>query len=336
MKAVSRVRAVGVVTLILAASGCGSARMTAETTRPVNSARNVSVGPAQRAATDATGHLASFRPPAGAVKERGRPAGTPSILDQPAMVAQIPDLVTRSGWWTVKGTPASVRSWLSANPPRGLTVQGSSTASARGQVESWTTDFVAPPEAGVLSSRELLVTVAALGADQTVIRVDAQDTWLPAKPSSERIPAAGVLTARATYRMHPMRGPDGSPAVRAPANGQGVRPPLHVPPVVAAANPLVTTVTDSGKIARIAALIDALQVVQPGPRNCPMDNGSGISLTFRSSVNGPIVAQVTASATGCRDVSVTVHGKPQPVLNGGSGLIKQINSVLGVTWPGLT
>jgi hypothetical protein len=178
------------------------------------------------------------------------------------------------------------------------------------------------------------VTVAPVGTGRTVIRADAEDTWLPAKPASERIPAAGELTVQAVYGRHSVRGPVATPAVRAPGTiVHGGPMDLAAPPP--SAGPLVKTVTDGATIGRIAGLVQALQVTGPDLRPCPMDTGSGLRLTFRSGVNGPVVAQVVANATGCGGVSVAVHGKAQPNLDGGPGLIRQVESVLNLNWPGL-
>jgi hypothetical protein len=49
-----------------------------------------------------------------------------------------------------------------------------------------------PEVPGVLLQRTLLISVAS-ASGQTVIRVDAQVTWLPAKPASERIPPAATV-----------------------------------------------------------------------------------------------------------------------------------------------
>jgi hypothetical protein len=285
----------------------------------------------QRATADAAQHLAAFRAPAGAVKANGMPSGAPADLGQAAQTAADQNLVVATGWWTLAGAPESVRSWVSAHPPQGLTADGASSSITSGRTTAWTTDFAAPSVPGVLSERALRVTVAPLGTGRTVIRADAQDVWLPAKPASETIPSASVLTVQAVYGLHSVRGPIATPAIQAPGR--------NAPPGMAggreSANPLVTTVTTPQTITRIAGMVDALQVTGPGARPCPMDTGSGIRLTFRSSVDGPVVAQVTANATGCGGVSVTVHGKPQPGLDGGPGLIQQIKSVLGLNWPGL-
>ena len=49
--------------------------------------------------------------------------------------------------------------------------------------------FSLPDITGVLDSRELVVEVVQDGAN-TAIRVDAQVTWQPAVPASEKVPAA--------------------------------------------------------------------------------------------------------------------------------------------------
>ena len=46
-------------------------------------------------------------------------------------------------------------------------------------------------------------------------------------------------------------------------------------------------------------------------------------------------ATVKAAASGCRGVSVTVHGTEQPALDGSSEFVRQLAALLHVHWPGI-
>lgn len=299
----SRLRVTGLVVAIgaLSLSGCGS------------TPRTPSSDPAQRASADATALLGSFRPPPGATRASGEPSAAPSLLDQPSTTPNTPDLVTKTRWWTTSAAPDSVVSWESTHLPKGMTSGGSgSTYDGSGQPPSeLTVTFSAPPAPSVLPSRQLLVQAASTTDGRTVIRVDAQVTWLPARPASEAIPPAAVLTIR-TDRPH-----DRPPALR-----------------VAHAAPATMTVTDRTLITQAANLIAALPVLEPGVRNCPADTGGSLSLTF-ASLDGAALAIVTASASGCGTVSVMVRGASQPELSGGPELIERLGSLLHVHWPEL-
>jgi hypothetical protein len=232
-----------------------------------------------------------------------------------------PDLVTKTRWWTISGVPDSVMSWESVHPPKDMTSGGSgSETTGLWQSSELMVTFEAPPIPAVLPSRQLLVQAAGMAGGRTVIRVDAQDTWLPAKPAAEAIPPAAVLTIRAGY-------PSRSPMPRPVSPGSHTRP--------AATAPAVMSITDRAVITRAANLVAALPVTGPGVRHCPAAFGGSLNLTF-ASPNGAALAKVAASASGCGSVSVVVHGASQPGLSGGPELIGQLGSLLHVRWPGLS
>lgn len=273
--------------------------------------------PERRAATDVARSLDAFRSPPGSAHSGSRPAGTPKELDEPMTRPNTPNLVTRTGWWTTSGTPDSVISWESAHPPEGMRANGTSTLTSGQRTDELTLTLAASPIPAVLPSRNLLVQAARLTNGRTVIRVDAQDTWLAAKSAAETIPPAAVLTIRPITSPH-------------------FRPPPAPTPTAPAAPvaPKVMTITDPAVIARVAQLIDALPRADPGVRHCPAAFSTSLDLTFEATPHGPVAAKVNAAASGCREVSVTVHGTARPTLDG-SDLIDRLQSLLHVRWPTL-
>ncbi len=119
--------------------------------------------------------------------------------------------------------------------------------------------FSLPDIPGVLDSRELVVEVVQDG-DKTAIRVDAQVTWQPARPASEKVPAAAkAVTISMDLGL----------------NQRGKKPPKPV------------TITDRAKVRKLTALINSLALFPPGTFNCPADFGDDLMLTFRARPGTP-------------------------------------------------
>jgi hypothetical protein len=162
--------------------------------------------------------------------------------------------------------------------------------------------FSLPPVAGVPDSRQLIVEVVRDGGD-TAIRVDAQVTWLPARPASEQVPAqAKAVTITMDIGLN-----------------QGSKKP-----------PKPATITDPAKARKLVALINGLPLLWPGIRNCPADFGDSLTLTFRASPQRPPLAVVTVELSGCQGVALTIGSKPQPNLQGGIG--PQILQIAALPW----
>jgi hypothetical protein len=296
----------------LAAAGCGTvhaaappgsaATVSAAVSRP---AAPASVTPRQRAVAGAAAILASFAVPPGARRLSGPPDVAGGVLKGPTVPPATPDLVDDASWWQAPGSPQAVLGWEKAHLPRQFSAAGNDTLYGSG-TGAWSDTFSLPAVPGVLNSRQLIVEVVSAGGGQTVIRADAQVTWLPAKPATESVPS----TAR-VVTITPI-----------PGLGVASRPPASV------------TLSDAAAVRRIAALVDALPVSPPGAYSCPMDTGKGLRLTFRATPGGPAVATVTAGLDGCGGVSLTVAGKSQPGLSGGPGLAAQVLAIAGLHWLG--
>ncbi len=269
---------------------------------PARAPSSPAVSPRQRAEADAAAILASFVRPPGARRLPAAPDVAGGALKQPVQVPGTPDLVDDASWWLAPGQPQAVLAWEQAHLPRRFASTGSGTSYAGGVPTEWSDEFSLPAVPAVLNSRELIVQVVSAGHGQTAIRVDAQVTWLPAKPAAERVPAgAKSVTLREIPGL------------------SGVKPPAPV------------TVTNKAKVAKIAALAGALPVFPPGVYSCPADNGQSLMLTFRGAV-GRTLAVVEADATGCSTVSFTVGGKSLPTLWDGATFVRQVLAIAGLHW----
>jgi hypothetical protein len=89
-------------------------------------------------------------------------------------------------------------------------------------------------------------------------------------------------------------------------------------------------VTSAKKIDEVIALLGALPTTRPGIRSCPADFGIRVRLAFRTSHGTTPLALAEVDPQGCGGVQLTIGDTPQPELEGGSSLIRQIDHVLGV------
>jgi len=233
-----------------------------------------------------------------------------------------PDLVTRTEWYRVPGRPLTVLTWVTEHCPSGLTLDGSSgmgwmparCGSARQlppqpRVPGMPTGMHFPAVWSDMFGNvdgELMVSVADDGPGEVAIRVDAQVLWLPTRLATERVPAA----ARVVTIAH--------------LPGSGSQPAGDVP----------VTVTNPATVARIVAIVDGVPVFPPGVIvSCPLENGSGMQLTFRATLSGPALAVVTAVSGGCGSVAMTIGGRPMPTLGDAPSLQQQVAAAAGLTWP---
>jgi hypothetical protein len=223
---------------------------------------------------------------------------------QPVVPLRLADLVDDVTWWRVPGQPQAVLSWEKAHLPGRFARSGSGTVGV--PPVTWSDEFTLPPVTGVLDWRELAVEAAAAGGGRTDLRVDAEVTWLPAKPAAERVPPeATAVTISAVPGF-----------------------------MVGAKVPAPVTITDPAKVSRIASLVNGLSLIRPGGFNCPMDRGRAVRLTFRASAEGPALAIVSAGLTGCEGVTFTAGGTRQPMLAGGAALARQVLTIAGLSWTG--
>jgi hypothetical protein len=258
--------------------------------------------PRRRAVADADAILASFAVPRGARKLPVAPAVDGGVLTSPAQKPGWPDLVDKAGWWLAAGAPQQVLAWEAAQLPHRFSWAGSGSMSGPGTETSWFEVFSLPDITGVLDSRELVVEVVADGK-KTAIRVDAQVTWQPGRPASEKVPAAAkAVTISEDLGL----------------NRGAKKPPKPV------------TITDPDKVRKLIALIDGLPLTQPGAFHCPAGFGDSLTLTFRAGRGTPALAVATVDLSGCEQLGFTVGGKPQPTLATVSG--PRILKIAGLAW----
>lgn len=305
-----KVRIVAVVgCAAMAVAACGSAPASARRpggpatpARLATSARPAQ-SPRQVAEATVTRMLAEFRPPPGA--KRSGPANVP-VLSGPLDTQADPDVTMRTLWWRAPGTMRGVLAWIAAREPASLgrPLAGSGGAGRAIVAEE---SYSAPPDPGVIRDGFLNIWVAADGADSVAIRADSEVAWFPAKPPSERIPAAARVVTVAAL----------------PAQ-------LQLPGQPAATSVKPVTVTNPATVRTIVALVDDLPRMPLGVMSCAAGGGPGLRLTFRAAVRRPVLAQVTYDGGGCGAIAIVVGGKQMPALWYGPELEQQVLKLTGL------
>ena len=260
--------------------------------------------PSQRAVADANAIFASFVVPEGARRLSAAPTVEKGVLKTPDELPGTPDVVDKAGWWIVPGAPPSVLAWEARHLPHRFSTSGTGTGSGPGFM-MWNQRESLPDVPGVLDSRWMLVTAVADG-HETAIRVDAEVSWQPARPASEKVPAtAQAVTISMDLGL----------------NQGGKRPPKPV------------TITDQVRVSELKALINGLALFPPGTFGCPAGFGDNLMLTFRAGPRAPALAVATVDFTGCDGVYLTINGKSQPALAGpGTDNGPRILKTAGLPW----
>jgi len=271
----------------LAVSGCGATHQ---------GAGSASLTPRQRAVADAAAILKAFAVPPGA----RRLHYTPDALKTPITTLVSTTLVDNVSFWQAPGRPQAVLAWEQAHLPGRFT-----PADEDFGPPSWDRMFSLSPVPGVLNTREMVVEVTGAGNGQTAIRVDAQVSWQPPRPSTEWIPgAARAVTITQLPSLNP----------------HAKRPAAPV------------TITDPAVVRRLAALVDGLKLSTIGrDASCPADFGGGIRLTFLARAGGAPLAVAQAPAP-CSTVQLSVGGKRQPSLQMSDSFIPQVLKLAGLHW----
>lgn len=298
-------------TAVLAVAACGTASVASGGTASVpsggtaaasagTSASASAATPRQRADADAASILASFAVPSGAVRLPAAPAGASGLSHAPVIFAT-PDLVDDVSWWRVPGKPQTVLAWETAHVPSRFTATGHTSVGSPPTM--WSEQFTLPPVTGVLSARDLGIQAVSIGGGQTALRVDAEVTWIPVRPASERVPAAAKAVTVAV-----------------------------LPGMVAAVKiPAPVTITDPAKVSELVAATDTLPLWSRERVMCPASFGESVRLTFSARPGGTALAVVVASLGGCGVASFTVDGKPELPLSGGTALAQKALAVAGLS-----
>jgi hypothetical protein len=278
----------------MAVAGCAA---THTTTRPVTAASRTAASPTarERAVAEAAAILRAFVVPPGGQ----RLPKAPDVLKVPSSTLVSTTLVDDVSFWRAPGQLQAVLAWEQAHLPRRFTPEDADFGAL-----SWDRTFSLSPIPGVLNARDLVVEVAGAGNGQTAIRVDAQVSWQPPRPPSERVPSAARVV---TITQLPSLDPHVS------------RPPAPV------------TITDLVVVRRLAALVDSLQLSTIGPAPCPLPPGGGIRLTFLARADGPLLAAAQGPAA-CGTVQFSVGGKPQPALQITDSFIPQVLKLADLNW----
>jgi hypothetical protein len=157
----------------------------------------------------------------------------------------------------------------------------------------------------VIGLRQLTVEVTDPSNSVTYVRVDANVAWIPARPASDKVPA-GVTVVTITAS------PDMNQPKQAPA------------PV---------TVTDPAKVARIVTALDDLPLQTFHPISCPAEDNRGMTLTFRASPGGAVLATARELIPSCGGLSFLIGGARQPDLADWGAFPSEVLAIAGVHWP---
>ena len=274
----------------MAVAGCG-------TTHPATGgATPASATPRERAVADAAAILKAFAVPPGASRLRQ----APDALKSPITILVSTTLVDNVSFWRAPGRPQAVLAWEQAHLPRRFTPGDQDFGPP-----SWDRMFSLSPVPGVLNARDMVVEVTGAGNGQTAIRVDAQVSWQPPRPASDRVPsAAHVVTITQLPSLNP----------------HARRPPAPV------------TITDPAVVRRLAELVDGLQLSTIGPgASCPAAFGGGIRLTFLARAGGAPLA-VAQGPAACGTVQFSAGGTRQPALQLTDSFIPQVLRLAGLHW----
>ncbi|MGO9334237.1 MAG: hypothetical protein ACLQCU_09365 [Acidimicrobiales bacterium] len=303
--------AVVATSLVLAGTlgACGQVQATRpSSTTPrmelVTSAHPRALSRGQLARRDAALLLSLVRLPPGSKRLAHEPSGDSHRL--PGQSIGDPNLVDLHRFFVAPVGPWKLWAWVRSHSPRGaMRRDGYSfgTGSTWGITDEWFVSYSWPAVRTLLDNRVLVISIAALSGHRSGIRVDAQVTWLPAKPPGDRIPGgAKVLTAVLSSGLNP---------------GEPGHPPV--------------TTTDPAKIKAIRRFVNGLGVVSPGQFFCPVDFGQYLTITFRKKAHARPLAVVVADVSGCEDVQVQQFGHVAKPGLSGAGLVPFVERELGFT-----
>jgi hypothetical protein len=260
----------------------------------------------QLARRDAAMLLSLVRLPPGSRRLAHEPSGDSHRLRSPGQSIGNPNLVDLHRFFVTPVGPWKLWAWVRSHLPRGAMRRdgyGFGTGSTWGITDDWFVSYSWPAVKTLLDNRVLVISIAALSSHRSGVRVDAQVTWLPAKPPGDRIPAgAKVLTAVLTSGLNP---------------GEAGHPPV--------------TTTDPAKLKAIRHFVNGLGVVSPGQFSCTADFGQYLRITFRKKAHARPLAVVVADVSGCEDVQVQQFGHVAKPGLSGAGLVPFVERELGFT-----
>lgn len=305
MRAIHPVIAGAVITVAAASAlaGCGtvhtSAAGAAHAAATGSTASSAAQTPKQRAEADAAMLLASFVLPPGAVRLAKPPDVPGGYLKTPITFLGDAYQVDSTTFWEAPGNPHTLLNWEISHISHRFSLGDADFGVA------WDRSFELPQIPGVLTSRDLVVEVVSVGNGRTGIRVDAQVGWQPPRPASDKVPpAAHAVTIAEETSME---------------TGPGMPNPV--------------TITDPRLVGRLAALVNALPI---SPLNgiavsCPPGIGSWLSLTFRVSAAGRVLATVKTDQA-CAGAVFSGNPNQDLALTQTSYFDQQILRIAGLPW----
>jgi hypothetical protein len=269
---------VGIAAAVLAAIAVVVVAASIGGARPSGSAV-AAAGPRERGAhAAALDMLATLRLPAGAV-----PAATDTSvarrLAAPGDRLGTVDQVDLTRFWHLPGDPDAMIRWLKGHTPSGSRLAGTGEGAVHGVAVTWTAVLTFPGTRGEIISRELAIETAAARAGGTAVRVDSEAAWQIARDPSLRIPARLSHLTVTTGQL---------------LAGAG----------------RTRTVRSQRQVHRLASLINALPLSQPGLGGCTLDRGFRVRLTF-TSTDPSAAAAVAVVNPACGTIALTVDGHQQ-------------------------
>jgi len=292
---------------VIALAGCAAALTVAGCAGPPGPvcACPAVTTPQRLAATEAAFILTVFAPPPGASQVPDSPVAASSLSSSAGLPRPSDDdVVTKTSWWLAPGTPQQVLAWEAAHLPASYRLSVRGTAGAG----SWEDDFSLPAVSGLFEERTLQVSTTSAGHGETAIRVDGVVDWISARPAGDTVPA----TARVATLTETGGNRAGTPASQ------------------------TRTVTSQADVGKLAAYLNGLPVNVPGAvYNCPADFIGTVTVTFRASAGGPVLAEASGERAGCGFLSYSMPGKTSLYLGGpeaGGGLLAEVDHVTGLDW----
>jgi hypothetical protein len=304
-------------TAILAVAGCAIAARSASANAisqlcPLGFSSSVQAESKSAAQADAASLLAELPLPPGSSESATEPAEDDSLLARPGIgPPATPNAVDVHAWWLVPVSSAEALVYVCTHLPAGTI---STTLVERGISgpnipENETGVFRVPRSPGTL-----VVKAVRLPNGSTALRADAQVVWITPRSPSETIPS-------------------GSHLLRISAHSESRRANADEPESqkLSMLERLPWTVRSVAQIEAVVGLLNALGVIQPGLRLCPLSLlDTSVQLSFYATPGAAPLAVADIEPGGCGGVSLTIGGVPQPSLQGGWSLISEIGKALGV------
>lgn len=257
------------------------------------------------AAAASAATLAGFVPPPGSTKISGKPAGW---VGGSAGAAPADPSLTRVAWWRTPMAYDSLKTYLAANPPPGMTTNGSSSGAVRGNETSYAQIYqsLESDDPAAYTAPALVVNVQTLKGRtylEAVTFIDAHYAVPEGLRIGERVTSVRIEGVSASARFL------GASAPAAPAV-------------------MLTQPQDAGLISELVQAYDALpgglQVNLPHP--CPPPRSAPAVVTFTGESGRVWVATL---GTDCNDeVQVSVDGKPAYLPLSSQGWLSTLQTVV--------